>query len=119
MIFVDLILLVLTSAVLASKNLYLGSVTLIIGLFIAFQNIRTIRLLGTQARETTRARQVKAAILALVFGLCTLPLLIDEVRPEGLVDSSWSEVTTLPLVVVVGLFAATMMSALAIEKRKR
>jgi phosphatidylglycerophosphate synthase len=119
MIFFDLTLLLLTSAVLATKNLYLGSVTLIIGLFIAFQNIRTIRLLGSQSRESSRTRQIKAAILALIFGLCTLPLLIDDMRPEALVDQSWSEVASLPLVIVVGLFAATMMSALANEKRKR
>jgi hypothetical protein len=119
MIFFDLFLLVVVSAVMASKNLYLGSVTLIIGLFIAFQNIRTIRLLGTQAHKTAPSRQVKAAVLALVIGLCALPLLIDEGRPEGLVDQAWSEVASLPLVIIVGLFSATMMSALAIEKRKR
>ncbi len=120
MIIFDLLLLLFVSGMLAVKSLYLGSITIVAGFLIGFQNQRTIRLLGVNPEPIRTARKVKAAILALLIGACCLPFLLEHPLNaiEGF-DKSWSEETILPVVVVIGLLASAMMAALVVEKRKR
>jgi hypothetical protein len=120
MIIFDLFLLVFVSGMLALKSLYLGSITLVVGVLLGFQNQRTVRLLGVFPEATSVSRKVKAGLLALVLGLCALPFLLERQlqETEGF-NNVWTEETILPLVIVIGLFAATSLAALTVEKRKR
>jgi uncharacterized protein YacL len=114
----DLALLLFASGLLAIKSLFLGSVTLVIGLLIGFQNIRTMKLLGISRNQVSLTRKVKAAILAIILGLCAFPLLFDSsVRANFEVLNS--EEAVLPVIIVIGLMASALMAALVVEKRKR
>jgi hypothetical protein len=119
MIFVDLAFLVVVSLLLGMRSLYLGAVVLIFGFLIGFQAIRTRRLLGSEGVHTRMAHKVKALVLATVLGLSALPFVLeDQVMPTEL-EKLWSQESALPIVVMICLFAAAAISALAVEKRKR
>jgi hypothetical protein len=118
MILFDFILLLLVSGVLATKSLYLGTITLVIGFLLGFQNIRTIHLLGQADPEVPTARKIKALILSCVLGVCAIPLLLEG-REAGTFEKEWAPETVLPIIIVIGLFSAAMMAALTVEKRKR
>jgi uncharacterized membrane protein len=105
---------------LALKSLYLGSITLIVGFLLGFQNQRTVRLLGGLPEITSVSRKVKAALLSIVLTLCALPFLLEhELQTTEGLDKAWTEQAILPLVIVIGLFAAASLAALSVEKRKR
>ena len=101
------------------KSLYLGSVTLVIGFLIAFQVRRTLRLVGSMPAEVTMARRIQAGILAVLLSLTLFPLFIERVSVADQFEKTWTHEVVLPIAIVLGLFTAAMMSALAIEKRKR
>ena len=118
MIIFDLLLLIAVSGILAVKSLYLGAITLVIGFLIGFQNTRTIHLLGQANPLITTRRKAKAWILALIFGGCLTPLLM-EVRDVGSFEKDWVPEAVLPILIAIGLFSAAMMAALTVERRKR
>jgi hypothetical protein len=118
MILFDLILLLCVSGALAMKSLYLGAITLVIGFLIGFQNLRTTHLLGQSPAVVSTSRKVKAVILAVLIGACLSPV-VFEAHDAGTFEKDWMPESLLPIIVVIGLFAAAMMAALTVEKRKR
>ena len=119
MILFDAVLLIAVSGALAVKSLYLGVITLVLGFLIGFQNLRTIHLLGRERPSYSTSKKVKALILAVIIGLCMIPFVLELPAQPNNFETTWSEETVLPIIIVVGLFAAAVMSALTVEKRKR
>lgn len=119
MIIFDFLLLTSVSALIGLKSLYLGAVTLVIGLLIGFQNHRLQLLLGEIGTRATIARKVKSALLSLLLTACMYPLAAESGLLPGLFESEFNPVLVLPIIIIIGLFSATVMTALAVEKRKR
>lgn len=119
MIIFDFFLLVSVSVLLGLKSLYLGAITLIIGLLIGFQNHRVQLLLGEIGTHTTVARKIKAALLSLLLTGCFYPLAVESGLVPGLFEAEFNSVLVLPIIIVIGLLSATVMAALTVEKRKR
>jgi hypothetical protein len=117
-IWVDLALLIVVSGLLSLKSIFLGSIVLITGFLMSFQVIRTRNLLGAEIQSVGIARRVKAAVLAIILSLAMVPLL-EDAGPAKLFEKLFSQEAILPVVVMICLLAATAISALTVEKRKR
>ena len=119
MIIFDGLLLIVVSALLATRSLYLGCVTLVLGLLIAFQAKRVQFLLGEKSTEPKLARKIKAAILSLLTSAAAYPLILETGLAPARDEGNFDYISVLPIVIVIGLFSAAMMAALIVEKRKR
>ena len=115
----DLTLLLGVSGSLAFKNLYLGITVLIMGLLVGFQSERLKALLGEEPIQTNTSRKVKAFAVSIILGGCFIPILQNQVGLEDHFEKIYHVEILLPLIVLIGLFSAAMISAVATEKRKR
>jgi hypothetical protein len=114
----DLALLLFVSISLSLKNLYLGVITLVLGLMIGFQHERVRFLLGEERELISTSRKVKAAIFALLMACCLLPM-ISSVDFDANQFETFNLDSLLPVIVLVGVFASALVAVLATEKRKR
>ena len=115
----DLALLSAVSICFGMRFLFLGIVIFVSGIFFLFQSHRTRLLLGSQKTEVPVTRKVRAAALSLLISGMLLPLLMQNEGQADLIEKSSKIDSDLPVIVLIGLFAASLMVGLSVEKRKR
>jgi hypothetical protein len=112
----DAVFLIVLSVFLATRSPFSGVLVVVLGLLIQFQLFRMRFLLGEVRTGVPAGRRIRALALSLVFAAPLFPMLEEATGPS---PAAMEYPLLLPLVLLVSLLAATMMAALAVEKRKR
>ena len=119
MMIFDVILLLAVTFLLGMKNMYLASVTLVIGLLIGFQAVRVQFLIGIKTENVPVSRKIKAVVLALLLTGCGYPFIYETGMNANNFDPDFNSASVLPIIAIIALLSATVMVSLIVEKRKR
>ena len=115
----DFLVLIALSIWLGTRILFLGIVVFSIGTLFHFQARRTRLLIGEKEGVPSRALKIKAAVFTLCFLAFLAPLALDSGAGIELARKADGSDLLFPVVVMVGLLTATMMSGLGSEEKKR
>ena len=115
----DLAILVAASIWLSTRELFFGVLIFSLGILFEFQIHRTRLLIGKLEEKAGVASKIKAGIFALIVSGLVLPIFMEDPQAFDLGQKSHGDHWMLPVIVLIGLLSATMMIALAVERRRR